>query len=238
MFSFSINCYPCTIIVNELNFQRNVCMRYKCLIFDNDGVLIDSEIISNRVMVEMAKSVGVDIDMDYAMKNFSGVSLQSTMDYVEKEAGEKLPADFEQEFRKRTFELFKTDLKPVEGVAELLDKIMVPCCVASSGPRKKLELSLEVTNLLPKFENRIFSCYDIGVWKPNPDIFLHAAGEMGFKPNECAVIEDSLAGVKAARAGGFDVFGFANERNKEEFEKLGAVVFFSMEELAGLLELQ
>jgi HAD superfamily hydrolase (TIGR01509 family) len=210
-------------------------MKYKCIIFDNDGVLIDSESISNRVMVEMAKEVGAAIDLEYAMKHFSGVSLQSTMDYVEKKAGKKLPDDFEQEFRKRTFELFKTDLKPVKGVKKLLDKITVPCCVASSGPREKLELSLKVTNLLPKFENRIFSCYDIGVWKPNPDIFLYAAGEMGFKPGECVVIEDSLAGVKAAKSGGFDVFGFVNERNKKEFEELGATVFSTMEELAGLL---
>jgi HAD superfamily hydrolase (TIGR01509 family) len=210
-------------------------MKYKCIIFDNDGVLIDSEIISNKVMVEMAKSVGVTIDMDYAMKHFSGVSLQNTMDYIERKAGKKLPDDFEQEFRKRTFERFKTDLKPVKGVAELLGKISVPCCVASSGPREKLELSLKVTNLIHKFEHRVFSCYDIGAWKPNPDIFLYAAKEMGFKPGECAVVEDSLAGVKAAKAGGFDVYGFANERNKREFEELGATVFFSMEELAGLL---
>ena len=213
-------------------------MKFKCIIFDNDGVLIDSEIISNKVMVEMAKSIGVDIDMDFAMKHFSGVSLQRTMDYIEKKAGEKLPDDFEKEFRKQTFKLFKTDLKPVKGVSELLDKISIPCCVASSGPREKVKLGLSVTNLIYKFEDRIFSCYDIGVWKPNPDIFLYAAKEMGFKPDECAVIEDSLAGVKAAKAGGFEVFGFANQRNKKEFKELGATVFFSMEELAGLLEVE
>lgn len=133
--------------------------------------------------------------------------------------------------------MFKTDLKPVEGVPELLDKITVPYCVASSGPREKLQLSLTVTNLIGKFENRIYSSYDIGSWKPNPEIFLYAAKEMGFKANECAVIEDSVAGVKAARAGGFDVFAFANDRNKKTMKDLGATVFFNMKELYQLLSI-
>ncbi len=211
-------------------------MKYKCIIFDNDGILVDSEAISSRIFIEMAKELGVEIDLEFAVENFSGVSIKSTLEYISNKAGKVLSDDFEKEFRRRTFELFKTDLKPVKGVAELLDKLNVPFCVASSGPREKLKLSLTTTNLIDKFENRIYSSYDIGSWKPNPEIFLYAAREMGFNSGECAVIEDSLAGVKAAKAGGFDVFAFANERNKNTMQELGATVFFDMNDLYELLQ--
>ena len=210
-------------------------MKYKCIIFDCDGILVDSEAISSKVFIEMAKSLGVNINLEFAIENFSGVSIKTTLEYIANKAGKELPENFEKEFRRRTFELFKTDLKPVKGVAELLNRINVPYCVASSGPLEKLQLSLTTTNLIQKFENRIYSSYDIGIWKPNPEIFLYAAKEMGYEPDECAVIEDSLAGVKAAKAGGFDVFAFANERNKNTMKELEAIVFFDMKELYQLL---
>ncbi|HBL77637.1 MAG: hypothetical protein A2W90_03010 [Bacteroidetes bacterium GWF2_42_66] len=210
-------------------------MKFKCIIFDCDGILVDSEAISGKVLVEMTASVGFNLDLEYAIENFSGVSLKSTIEYIQKNAVTAFPADFEEEFRRRTFEAFKTDLKPVKGVAELLERLTVPYCTASSGPPEKLRLSLTTTGLIPKFENRIFSSYDIGSWKPNPEIFLYAAKEMGFQPNECAVVEDSIAGIKAARAGGFHVFALANNRNRGELEKLGATVFFAMNELDSLL---
>jgi HAD superfamily hydrolase (TIGR01509 family) len=209
-------------------------MKYKCLIFDNDGVLVDSEAISNKIIVEMAGEAGVEIDMEYAMKYFSGVSLKSTIDYIKSHAKVSLPDDFEPEFRRRTFEAFRKDLKPVKGVVELLDKISVPCCVASSGPMEKLVLSLTTANLIHKFENSIFSSYTIGIWKPDPGIFLYAAEKMGFKPHECAVIEDSIAGVKAAKAGGFDVFGYVSHGNRHELESLGAIPF---DDMAGLYDM-
>ena len=211
-------------------------MKYKCLIFDCDGILVDSEAISSKVFVEMAKELDIEIDLEFAIENFSGVSIKSTLEYIANRTGKELYDNFEKEFRARTFELFKTDLKPVKGISELLDKINVPCCVASSGPREKLELSLTTTNLLPKFEGRIYSSYDIDSWKPNPEIFLYAAREMGFRADECAVIEDSWAGVKAAKACNFDVFAFANERNKKTMNELGATVFSEMSELYKLLQ--
>ncbi|SHE73286.1 haloacid dehalogenase superfamily, subfamily IA, variant 3 with third motif having DD or ED/haloacid dehalogenase superfamily, subfamily IA, variant 1 with third motif having Dx(3-4)D or Dx(3-4)E [Mariniphaga anaerophila] len=212
-------------------------MKYNCVIFDNDGVLIDSEIISNKVMVEMAKDLGVLIDLDYAMEHFSGESLKSIMEYIEKQGRCNLPEDFERHFRQKTYKAFETDLAPVKGVKEILERLTVPFCVASSGPREKIELSLTATRLIGFFSGRIFSSYDIGSWKPDPEIFLYAAREMGFKPHECVVIEDSIAGVKAAKNGGFNVFAFAKENNRREFEKLEATTFFSMEKLAMLLHL-
>lgn len=216
-------------------------MKYKCVIFDNDGVLVDSEAISNRVLVEMAASVGVSLALDDAIENFSGVSMSGTLDYLKAHATTEFPEDFEEEFRRRTFEQFKTELKPVDGVAQVLKTLEqdgIPFCVASSGPREKIKLSLTTAGLIPHFEDRIFSSYDINSWKPQPDIFLYAARKMGFQPDECVVVEDSLAGVKAARGGGFEVFAYGNQENQTKLEDLGATVFFAMSELVHRLEIE
>ncbi|MDG1954462.1 MAG: HAD family hydrolase [Polaribacter sp.] len=210
-------------------------MKYKCIIFDCDGVLVDSEGISNRILVEMANSVGAKIELKYALENFAGKSLKSVFEHIEKLIEKKVPDSFEKEYRKKTFKAFKTELKPIRGIHNLLNEISVQYCVASSGPTKKIRLNLTTTKLIEKFENKIFSSYEIGSWKPNPEIFEYAAEKMGFKPNECVVIEDSMAGIIAARKGGFDVFGFTNEENKKDFENEGAKVFFEMGELNELL---
>lgn len=179
----------------------------------------------------MANDLGANINMEYAVEHLTGTSLKSNFEHIEKLIGSELPADFEEEFRTKTFEAFKKDLKPVKGIHMLLDQLSVPFCVASSGPVEKIKLNLTTANLINKFEDRIFSCYEIGSWKPEPQIFEHAAQVMGFKPKDCAVIEDSIAGVKAGIRGGFDVFALANSKNQAEFGKLGAMVFFDMEEL-------
>jgi len=210
-------------------------MKYKCIIFDCDGILVDSEGISDAVLIEMAKEIGVGIDVEYIKHHFAGRSLkyifQCLLDQIEGD----LPDGFEQDYRTRTFNRFKTDLQPITGIHKLLAQITIPICVASSGPPNKIKLNLTTTNLINQFNGHLFSSYDIGVWKPNPDIFLHAAKSMGFLPQNCAVIEDSLAGVKAGIAGGFDVYALANAENKELFIKEGAIVFYSMDELYGLL---
>jgi HAD superfamily hydrolase (TIGR01509 family) len=210
-------------------------LKYKCIIFDCDGVLVDSEEISNSVLIGMANEIGAEIKMDYALENFAGKSLKSCFEHIENIIGKSLPKTFENEYRNRTFSLFKTDLKPIAGIHKLLDKIPVPFCVASSGPVEKIRLNLTTTNLIDKFENKIFSSYEIGSWKPNPEIFINSAKNMGFKPNECAVIEDSVAGVRAGIKGGFDVYGFANKKNESELKKEGAIIFFEMNKLMELL---
>lgn len=177
----------------------------------------------------MANSVGAEIEMDYALNFFSGKSIKSTFKHIEKLIKKELLNQFEKEYRKRTFEAFKTDLKPIKGIHSLLNKITLSYCVASSGPIEKIKMNLTTTDLIKKFENRIFSSYEIGSWKPNPEIFEYAAEKMGFRPNECAVIEDSIAGIKTAKRGGFDVFGFANLKNQTELKIEGAKVFFEME---------
>ena len=210
-------------------------MKYKCIIFDCDGVLVDSEEISSKILIDMANFLGAEIDMEYADINFTGKSLESVFVQIEKLAGKKLPENHERDYRNRTFKAFKSELKPIKGIHSLLNKISVPYCVASNGPTEKIRLNLSVTNLLDKFENKIFSAYAVKSWKPDPELFLFAANKMGFAPSDCVVIEDSIAGIIAAKKGGFDVFGNAKPNNHEEFEKEGAKVFFEMETLIDLL---
>ncbi|MCK5102583.1 MAG: HAD-IA family hydrolase, partial [Cyclobacteriaceae bacterium] len=164
-------------------------------------------------------------------------SLKSTFDYIEGMIGKSLPVEFEKEYRKNTFKAFKTDLKPVNGVHDLLNRITLPYCVASSGPLEKIKLNLKTTNLIEKFENKIFSSYEIGSWKPDPGIFLFAAKKMGYKPNQCVVIEDSMAGIKAAKAGGFDVYALVKNRNENVLENTGVNVFYDMNNLDSLLNI-
>ncbi|NNK83534.1 MAG: HAD family hydrolase [Flavobacteriaceae bacterium] len=210
--------------------------KYKCVIFDCDGVLVDSETISNRILTEMANENGANIDLEYAMNNFKGNSFKGCLKLIENLISKPLPKTFEKAFRKRTFGAFKKDIKPIEGVKDVLENLDIPYCVASSGPEKKIKLNLEVTGLLGYFEdNHIFSCFSIKKWKPEPDIFLHAAKTMGFKPSECLVIEDSLLGVEAARRGGFDVFGFTAHDYKHELKNHATFTFKHMNQLLTLI---
>ncbi|WP_366187420.1 HAD family hydrolase [Flavobacterium ovatum] len=210
-------------------------MKYKCIIFDCDGVIVDSESISNLTLIEMAKTVGVILTEAFVMNHFLGKSLAFCFQYIQDQSAEKLPDNFEAEFRERTFHAFKTQLQPIPGIHELLDKIEIDFCVASNGPRDKIKLNLTTVKLIDKFEDKIFSAYDINSWKPNPELYLHAAKTMGYAIEECVVIEDSPAGVQAALAGGFAVFGYLNSHNKNEFSKINIPVFEDMKNLDNLL---
>jgi len=210
---------------------------YKCIIFDCDGVLVDSEAISAKVFLEMVSELGCDLDFQTVLKQITGTSMKENLKFFSECVGEGLPDNFEEEFRKRSFEAFKTDLKPIPSVHELIEKIKLPIGVASSGPANKIKLNLTTTGLIDKFGEHIFSSYDIESWKPEPDIYLHAAKQLGFSPEECAVIEDSEPGVIAAIKGGFDVYAFASETQKNAFANLGATVFFDMKELGNLLKI-
>ena len=207
----------------------------KCIIFDCDGILVDSETIANQVLLSMSAPFGLRMTMEEAVKNFNGRRLKNIFEQIEKLTNKKLPDSFEADFRKQTFEAFKTDLKAVKGVRRFIENLSVPYCVASSGPVEKITLNLTTTRLIQNFENRIFSSYEINSWKPDPDIFIHACNQMGFKKEECIVIEDSVAGVIAGVKGGFKVFALANENNAQDLLDEGATVFYNYEELEGLL---
>lgn len=209
--------------------------KYKCIIFDCDGVLVDSEPIGNQVLVDMANSYGADIDLDYAFKHFKGGSIYTCRDKIQELVNQPLSQDFIAEYRRRSYNAFKEQIQSVEGVKEVIKSLSIPFCVASSGPTEKIRLNLELTGLLPYFEDNIFSCYTIEKWKPEPDVFIWAAKTMGFKPEDCVVIEDSLTGIQAAKAGGFDVFGFTAHDYNNELEAEATTTFNSMEKLLELI---
>lgn len=211
-------------------------MEVKCIIFDCDGVLVDTEKIGNGIMLSMAAKYGFEMKLEDAYRDFNGRNLKECFLHIEKAIGKKLPDNFESDYREKSFEAFRTQVKPMEGIVSFLDKLKIPYCVASSGPVDKIRLNLEVAGLLDKFENKIFSSYQIKSWKPEPGIFLHAAKEMGFEVKDCIVIEDSKAGVIAGIQGGFKVYGFANGFNNEDLEKEGAILFNSYEELKDILK--
>lgn len=211
-------------------------MKYKCIIFDCDGVLVDSEAISIGTLVNMAETHGAIIDIDFAHQFFLGKSLEFCFNYIAEVTNKKLPDTFEEDFRKSTFKSFKKDLQPIKGIHELLAKINVPIAVASNGPADKIILNLTTTKLIEKFEGNIFSAYEINSWKPNPELYLHAAKTMGFEVQDCVVIEDSPAGVQAALNGGFDVFGFSNHANLEALQQMNIPLFDNMEQLHLLLQ--
>ncbi|OXA76446.1 haloacid dehalogenase superfamily, subfamily IA, variant 3 with third motif having DD or ED [Flavobacterium aquidurense] len=211
-------------------------MEVKCIIFDCDGVLVDTEKIGNEILLSMAAEHGFEMKIEDAYSNFNGRNLKECFLHVENSIGKKLPDNFESEYRERSFEAFETQVKPMEGVVAFIEKLKISYCVASSGPVEKIRLNLEVAGLLDKFEGKIFSAYQIDSWKPDPGIFLFAAKQMGFDVKDCIVVEDSKAGVKAGISGGFKVYGFANGFNNEDLEKEGATLFNSYEELKELLK--
>jgi HAD superfamily hydrolase (TIGR01509 family) len=206
-----------------------------CVIFDCDGVLVDSEVLGIKILLGMTAEYGVELDLEEAVKNLSGRRLKEAIQMLQVQARADFPADLEQQFRAKSYQIFEKEVLPVEGIREVLEALPVPYCVASSGPVEKICLNLTNTGLIRYFEQRIFSAYEINSWKPDPGIFLHAARQMGFSPAECVVIEDSLAGIQAAKAGGFRVLGYANGHNARDLEEAGAIVFHHMRELPSLL---
>lgn len=211
-------------------------MSFEAIIFDCDGTLVDSESLGNQVVVECVAELGLDIPLPEALALFTGRKMADSIAVIEQRLGRPVPVDFLPELRRRMAEVFKAKLQPVAGVTDLLPSLRAPYCVASNGPRDKMELSLHTTGLLPYFAGRIFSAYEIGSWKPEPGLFLHAAQTMGVAPERCAVVEDSALGVRAGKAAGMTVFGYAPSGNDLLLAEAGARLFSHMIGLPALLE--
>lgn len=210
--------------------------KYKCVIFDCDGVLVDSEPISIQILVDLANSYGANIDLAYGMTHFKGSFFMACKQRISKLTQTMLPDTLEDDYRQLSFEAFKKGMKPMEGVKEVIENLSIPFCVASSGPKNKIKLNLELAGLSPYFESKIFSCYDIQKWKPDPAIFILAAKTMGFHPSECIIIEDSISGVQAALNGGFDVFGFTAHDYNNELQGTANKTFNNMNQLLELIQ--
>lgn len=210
-------------------------MQTKLVIFDCDGVLVDSETLGNRVLVEFIAEFGLILEIEEAILLFRGCKMADCVAVIEQKLGKNMPQDFVTQLRDRTAKAFEHELLPVEGIEAALDKIDLPICVASSGPQEKIELALRVTKLLPRFVGNIFSSYEIGSWKPEPDLFLYAAKTMGVQPQFCTVVEDSILGVRAGLAAGMKVLWYKAQSESTLLETSGASVFQSMSQLPDLL---
>lgn len=172
----------------------------QCLIFDCDGTLVNSEYICNLGLEIKLKEYGVESSAEKMMMKYRGGKLATILDDLEKEHAIKLSKDFEISYRAIVDALFEERLQACEGVEEMLSNIDLPKCVASSGPLNKINKALSLTGLTSHFNGNIFSSYDVGSWKPEPGLFLHAAKAMGFLPEQCAVVEDSPVGITAAQS--------------------------------------
>lgn len=209
-------------------------MKFKAVIFDCDGVLVDSESMTIEVLLLLGQQIGFEMEKEAATERFAGVALQEILHYMETQAQQKFPPTIIQDYRQRTYEAFKRNIQAVPGVEQVLQSLQVPCCVASNAPKEKLQLNLGLLNLLSYFDGHLYSAYEVKRWKPEPHLFLYAAQQLGFAPAECAVVEDSLAGVQAAKAGGFTVFGYAHGARADTLAQAGAVVFDNMDALPQL----
>ncbi|MFD3622099.1 HAD family hydrolase [Streptomyces sp. NPDC058676] len=213
-------------------------MRYDLVIFDNDGVLVDSEPISNRLLAGYLTELGHPTSYEDSIRDYMGSAMHRIHDLVRERTGRRLPGDFDDVFHGRVFAAFERELEPVAGAVGVLEKLAadgVPYCVASSGSHERIRVGHQKTGLYRWFEEgRVFSSQDVGRGKPAPDLFLYAAERMGVAPERCVVVEDSPLGVRAAVSAGMDVYGFTAMTPADRLA--GATQLFSdMGELAGLL---
>ncbi|MBZ4023792.1 hydrolase [Rhodobacter sp. TJ_12] len=181
---------------------------FDLIIFDCDGVLIDSEIISAQMLIAELALHGVEIDLDYVARHFLGRAYPTVLKQVRAEFGIDLPEDFEPNYRARLLSAFERDMQVMPGVVALLDRIALPWCVATSSSRPRAERSLEIAGLADRVGPRLYTASQVQNGKPAPDLFYLAAREMGADPARCLVIEDSLNGIRAGLAAGMAVWRF------------------------------
>ena len=178
------------------------------VIFDCDGVLVDSEPLAMRVLLEAIASRGVELDPETGYDRFLGRSLASICQSLARDFGVTLDATALAEIRQRLYATFAAELQPIPGIAQTLERLATPFCVASSSQPERVELSLRTTGLWPHFAGKLFSATMVAHGKPAPDLFLHAARTMGHAPGATVVVEDSPVGLQAAKAAGMHTIAF------------------------------
>ncbi|GLR84169.1 HAD family hydrolase [Bradyrhizobium iriomotense] len=178
------------------------------IIFDCDGVLVDSEVISCRAHADVLSRHGYSITSEQVFERFLGRSTRQANLEIEAELGRKLPETYHADLQDELFGAFERDLEAIRGIHDVLDRVTQAVCVASSGSHQRMRVSLGSTSLYERLAPNIFSASQVRNGKPAPDLFLFAANEMKVSPERCVVIEDSVAGIAGARAAGMIVFGF------------------------------
>lgn len=210
------------------------------IIFDCDGVLVDSEAIGDRVLADLLRRQGVDVSPGDISARYMGLTMQAVVEDVNRRYGLSLGDAWLEEVRRETEAAFHAGLEPIPHVGELiaaLETAGVPVCVGSNGSVSKMTTSLGITGLLRHFEGRLFSGQDMERGKPFPDLFLHAAKTMGVAPEDCVVIEDSAAGLKAAQAAGMKALAYVANPAHRPAELAGGHPFTDMRRAAALLGL-
>lgn len=212
--------------------------KHELIIFDCDGVVVDSEPIGNRVFRQFLAELGLDLSEREVYERFLGRALVDSVAIVEALIGKPVPVALLERYKTSRDRTLRAEVRAVEGVRELIWDLNVPYCIASSGDHDKMRATLGATGLLPLFEGRIFSATDVPRAKPAPDVFLHAAAVMRADPARTAVVEDTVSGITAARAAGMTAYGYAGLTAAVDLTAAGAQSTFAhMRELRALLGL-
>ena len=210
--------------------------RYDLVIFDCDGVLVDSERITAGIFAEKLRELGLDIGIDGVFERFVGRSMDQCLEIIHGLLGREVPPGFVEDHRARSAVALRAEVRPVAGIEAALAALRLPFCVASNGTHDKMQTTLGITGLLPSFAGRMFGITDVARGKPFPDLFLLAAERFGAAPARCAVVEDTPTGVTAGIAAGMDVYGYAALTPRRLLIEAGArMTFDRMRELPHLL---
>jgi HAD superfamily hydrolase (TIGR01509 family) len=209
------------------------------VIFDCDGVLVDSEVISNEVLARMLTREGLPTTLTEARRDYQGLLLTDILSRAQATLGRSLPSGWLAEYEQERAEEFHRSLKPVPGAAEAVQRVKaagLKVCVASQGALAKTRLTLGLTGLRDLFSpDALFSAHDVPLPKPDPAIFQHAAATMNVEPSACAVVEDTASGIMAAVAGGMRAIGYAADSDERALRNAGAEIIWSLNELPELL---
>ena len=221
-----------------LIFKHLCKIKYKLIIFDCDGTLVDSETLTNSVIAQLLTEAGIKTSTEQSFELFAGKSFQDIENHIAQHTGKLPDGQFEKAFRKRCKPLFERELQPVPGIPKLLKhlaKLNLQSCVASNGPQIKMELTLKVTGLDKFFDQTsVFSAYDIQKWKPEPDLFLYAAEKFQVDIDQCLVIEDSVSGIKGALNAKMDVIAY-NPHHRKDIKSLQVTEVQRIEEILKII---
>ena len=215
----------------------------KLVIFDCDGILVDTENLANRRLAEWLTAAGFTTNFEYCRKNFSGRSMASVQKEIEETTEVRLGADFVERWNAELPDLFSHGVEAIPYVRDFIETVRkagIAYCVATSARVSKMHITLGQTGLLPLFEHAMFSSTMVARGKPFPDLFLHAARTMGVAPADCIVIEDSVAGTQAGIAAGMRVFSYYADpfSDRDGLAAAGGILFDDMRELAGLVPIR
>lgn len=211
-------------------------MRFELVLFDCDGVLIDSERIWNRIFAETLNALGASLTLEYMYEHFLGLSWPGLHTKVVLALGREPPPDLEEIMMAKTRLAFAAELAAVPGIESVLDTLTLPFCVVSNSDRERIRENLGHTGLLRRFEGRIFTGREVARPKPAPDVYLHAARTLGVDPAACLVIEDTPVGASAGLAAGMTVAGYAAHTPAKRLVEAGVHgIFASMVQLPALI---